>query len=89
MMRSQKVILPKGEAYALRITLCSPDWRTKKGTIAKKDAENYVKTLSDTIVSYFNTINFKFDDSQIVELLVIKKDDTTKHALVELEVIRF
>ena len=68
----------KGKPLSMTLTITSPLWRTKTGSIRKSDIENRVKLLVDSLFSLLPDL----DDSQLYEEKLIKKDG--KDILVEL-----
>lgn len=91
-LRAQKARLPDGQAFSFDIALISDTWITKAGSMKRKDAENYVKTLIDTLATYFNAQGQAFDDCQIVDLRVRKIWEGTclvPKAVVTIEAIAF
>lgn len=86
-LKAQDVVL-KAVPYSLELYLHHSHWLTKPvnkkdlGHIAKKDVDNYVKVIVDTVVKYCEKENMPFDDCYIVSLSVHKKQDVTQQRAV-------
>jgi Holliday junction resolvase RusA-like endonuclease len=88
-LKQQSALLPEGKTFRFSVALVANDWITKKGEIRKRDAENYLKTLIDTLTMWFNAQGQDFDDSQITELTVKKVQGQVKMAVVLIEAVQF
>ena len=64
---------------AVEVTLYSPEWFTKKGTIRKVDLDNYAKVLLDSIFKHLIV-----DDSQIFQLKMFKEQGSSPRTLVKI-----
>jgi|SRR6267142_911814 len=83
-------------AYSLEVYLHNSFWITKPkskkdpGHLAKKDVDNYLKVLLDTIIRYCEVQKIDFDDSNITELHVYKKqDEHQKKAIMKFTQVNF
>lgn len=85
-------MLAKGQAYSVEVYLHSDNWVTKSGSISKTagDIDNRMKCLLDAIVNYCKVKRQFFDDSQVVELHVYKKQDSQqKKAVLKITPVSF
>lgn len=80
-----KLKIPKVDELEIQILLFSDRWRNKDRTVKKRDLDNYLKCLIDTIVKYIRKTEPKFDDSFIFSLYACKKEGKENFALVSLK----
>lgn len=76
----------EGKPLAAEIRLHSPSWKTKKGTIAKKDAANREKLILDQLFKELS-VYVNLDDSQIYQMNMIKIDSDIESTVITIKEI--
>lgn len=60
------------------------NWLTKKGTLRKKDVNNYIKNIEDVVFDFIN-----IDDKNIVESRTYKKVSEEKKIIINIRVFEY
>lgn len=74
MRRQGLTYVDPDQLWRVEIVLHSSTWRNKNGTVKQRDADNYVKPLLDTIMSWLDCNKCEWDDSSVWQLEVHKKE---------------
>lgn len=80
-----KFKIPDVDELEIQIILFSDKWRNKDKTVKKRDLDNYLKCLIDSIVKYIRNSNPDFDDSAIFSLFACKKEGKEEFTLMSLK----